>query len=57
MNEKIKVELITPTEEEKKLSQNRELVWQLKLNPGEVKTIPLKFSIEFPNDVTVYGLE
>ena len=57
MNEKIKVELITPSEEEKKLNQNRELIWQLKLNPGEVKTIPLKFSIEFPNEVTVYGLE
>jgi hypothetical protein len=57
MNEKIKVEPITPTEEEMKPGQNRELVWNLKLVPGEIKTIPLKFTVEFPNDVTVYGLE
>ncbi|MDP2365616.1 MAG: mucoidy inhibitor MuiA family protein [Ignavibacteria bacterium] len=57
MNEKIKIELITPSEKEVKLNQNHELVWQLKLNPGETKLIPLKFTVEFPNNVNVFGLE
>jgi len=57
MNEKIKIELITPPVEEKNLNQNKELVWNLKLNPGEVRAIPLKFTVKFPNDVNVYGLE
>ena len=57
MNEKIKIELITPPEAEMKLNQNKELVWQLNLTPGEIKTVPLKFTVEYPNDVNVYGLE
>ncbi len=57
MNEKIKMELINPSETEAKFNQNNELVWQLKLNPGETKIIPLKFIIEFPNNVNVFGLE
>jgi hypothetical protein len=57
MNEKIKIELITPPVEEKNLNQNKEIVWNLKLNPGEIRTLPLKFTVELPNDVTVYGLE
>ena len=57
MNETIKIELITPTVEEKNLNQNKELVWNLKLNPGEIKTLPLKFTVESPNNVNVYGLE
>ena len=57
MNEKIKIELIVPSEKEVKFNQNNELIWQLKLNPGETKIIPLKFTVEFPNNVNVFGLE
>lgn len=57
MNEKIKIELITPSEKEVRFNQNNELVWQLKLNPGETKIVPFKFTIEFPNNVNVFGLE
>lgn len=57
MNEKIKIELITPSKNEAKFNPNNELVWQLKLNPGETKIIPLKFIVEFPDNVNVFGLE
>lgn len=57
MNEKIKIELITPSKNEAKFNENNELVWQLKLNPGETKIVPLKFVVEFPDNVKVFGLE
>ncbi len=57
MNEKIKIELITPPVEEKNLNQNKEIIWNLKLNPGEVRTLPLKFTVESPNNINVFGLE
>lgn len=56
-NEKIKTELLIPKDLEEKLNDKKELRWDLKLNAGETKIIPLKFSIEFPNNVNVYGLE
>jgi len=56
-NEKIKTELLIPKEKESEINQNKEIVWNLKLNPGETKIIPLKFTVEFPNNVSVYGLE
>ena len=57
MNEGIKIELITPPEKEENLNKNKEIVWQLKLNPGEKKILLLKFTVEFPSDINVYGLE
>jgi uncharacterized protein (TIGR02231 family) len=56
-NEKIKIELLIPRELEEKLNAIKELKWDLKLNAGETKIIPLKFTVEFPNNVNVYGLE
>ena len=56
-NEKIKTELIIPKDMEEKLNDKKELKWDIKLNAGETKIIPLKFTIEFPNNVNVYGLE
>ena len=56
-NEKIKMELIIPKDLEEKLNDKKELRWDLKLNPGETKIIPLKFSIEFPSNISIYGLE
>jgi hypothetical protein len=57
MNEDIKVELLEPKIDMDKLSNDRELKWYVKLKPGEKKIIPLKYTIEFPNKVNVYGLE
>lgn len=56
-NEKIKTELLIPKDLEEKLNDKKELKWDLKLNPGETKIIPLKFTVEFPNNISVYGLE
>ncbi len=57
MNEDIKVELLEPKIDMDKLNNNKELKWDVKLKPGEKKIIPLKYTIEFPNNVNVYGLE
>ncbi len=57
MNEDIKVELLEPQIDMDKLNNDRELKWDVKLKPGEKKIIPLKYTVEFPNNVNVYGLE
>lgn len=56
-NENIKTELIIPSQKEVEINPDNELVWRLKLSPGETKIIPLKFYVEFPNNKNVYGLE
>jgi Domain of unknown function (DUF4139)/N-terminal domain of unknown function (DUF4140) len=56
-NEKIKIELLIPKDLEEKLNDKKELKWDLKLNAGETRIIPLKFTVEFPNSISVYGLE
>jgi uncharacterized protein (TIGR02231 family) len=57
MNEKIITELIAPSEQEVEINADKELIWKLKLNPGETKILPLKFFVEYPGDINVYGLE
>ncbi|MFA5056677.1 MAG: mucoidy inhibitor MuiA family protein [Opitutaceae bacterium] len=65
-NEKIEVKLLTPAESDVGTPENprevtREedgkLVWRLDLKPGEKREIPLKFSVEYPADLNVAGLE
>ncbi len=65
-NEKIEVALLTPAEgdvgtKEKPKDVTREedgkLVWRLDFKPGEKREIPLKFSVGFPGDLNVSGLE
>lgn len=65
-NEKIVVKLLAPQERElgtpeKPREITREadghLAWRLELKPGEKREIPLKFSVDYPNEVTVAGLE
>ncbi|HWZ96050.1 MAG TPA: mucoidy inhibitor MuiA family protein [Opitutaceae bacterium] len=65
-NEKIVVKLLTPAErdlstadepKETSLEADGKLVWRLDLKPGEKRELPLKFSIEYPSEVTVTGLE
>jgi uncharacterized protein (TIGR02231 family) len=65
-NEKIVVKLLTPTEsdlstadepKEASLEADGKLVWRLDLKPGEKRELPLKFSVEYPSDLAVAGLE
>ncbi len=65
-NEKIVVKLLTPQERDVGTPANikeviREndgkLTWRLNLKPGEKRDVTLKFSVEYPADVAVAGLE
>ncbi|HTQ30380.1 MAG TPA: mucoidy inhibitor MuiA family protein [Opitutaceae bacterium] len=65
-NEKIVVKLITPAKDDlgtpdapKEVSREADgkLVWRLDLKPGEKREVPLKFSVEYPADLPVEGLE
>ncbi len=65
-NEKIVVKLLTPdegdvgtTEKPKEVTREEDgkLVWRLDLKPGEKREIPLKFSVDYPADLKVAGLE
>jgi hypothetical protein len=57
MNEKIKIELLLPEKDKNKLKNDQQLVWRLKLKPGEKKILPIKFQVQFPENQNVYGLE
>ncbi len=56
-NERIVVEVIAPLPKETKPEADGTIRWTLNLSPGEKKLIPLKFSIEYPSDLNVVGLE
>ena len=56
-NEKIVVELIAPSAKDVRPEGDGTLLWKLTLAPGEKKTIPLKFNLEYPSDLQVVGLE
>jgi len=54
-HEKIVVKLLAP--EDLKPGEDGRLEWKLTLAPGEKRELPLKFSVEYPNDLPVSGLE
>ena len=56
-HEKIIVKVLSPTEREVKPEADGTLKWTINLNPGEQRDVPLKFSIEYPNDFPITGLE
>ncbi len=65
-NEKIVVKLLTPAADDlgtpdapKEVSREADgkLVWRLDLKPGEKRDVPLKFSVEYPADLPVAGLD
>jgi len=65
-NEKIEVNLLTPAEsdvgtkempKEVTREEDGKLVWRLDVKPGEKREIPLKFTVEYPGDLNVTGLE
>lgn len=64
--ERIEVKLIAPDEEtvgtkespkEVTREEDGKLVWRLDLKPGEKREVPIKFSISYPSDVRVSGVE
>ena len=56
-NEKIKVELEAPKKGEAEISADNIITWKVTLAPGEKKNLPLKFSVSYPKDLTVTGIE
>ncbi|HXC02291.1 MAG TPA: mucoidy inhibitor MuiA family protein [Opitutaceae bacterium] len=56
-NEKIVVTVLAPDAADVKPDADGTLKWTLDLNPGEKRELPLKFSIEYPADAIVAGLE
>ena len=56
-NEKIVVKQLAPDAREFKPTAEGALKWTLDLKPAEKRELTVKFSIDYPNDVQVTGLE
>ena len=56
-NEKIVVKQLAPEAKELKPAPDGTLKWTLDLKPAEKRELPIKFSIDYANDVQVAGLE
>jgi uncharacterized protein (TIGR02231 family) len=56
-NEKIVVKLVAPDERVAKPEADGTLKWTLELKPGEKRELPLTFTVEYPADLAVTGLE
>jgi uncharacterized protein (TIGR02231 family) len=56
-NEKIVVKQLSPDAKEFKPTTEGALKWTLDLKPAEKRELTVKFSIDYPNDVQVAGLE
>jgi len=55
--EKIEVAQLEPSADKVKPDAQGLLTWTLELAPGEKQEIPLKFSVTYPTDVPISGLE
>ncbi|CAB3871476.1 hypothetical protein LMG26689_03006 [Achromobacter animicus] len=55
-NEKIVVKLLSPSERDIKREEDGKLVWDWELEPGKSRETVLKFSVDYPGDVAVFGL-
>jgi uncharacterized protein (TIGR02231 family) len=56
-NEKIVVKLLAPDPKDVKPTDEGALKWTLDLKAGEKRELPVKFTVEFDNNVNVAGLE
>ena len=56
-NEKIVVKQLAPDPKELKPTADGAVKWTLDLKPAEKREVTLKFSVDYPNDVQVAGLE
>ncbi len=55
-NEKIKVHILRPTPEEANITEEGLASWELNLQPRQRKTIPVVFTVSFPEGTKVVGL-
>lgn len=55
-NEKIVVKLLSPSERDIKREEDGKLVWEWELEPGKSRETVLKFSVDYPGDIAVFGL-
>jgi uncharacterized protein (TIGR02231 family) len=56
-NEKVVVKQLVPDAKELKPANDGAMKWTLDLKPGEKRELTLKFSVDYPNDIQVTGLE
>jgi uncharacterized protein (TIGR02231 family) len=56
-NEKIKVDLKTPAKEEASIGEDGIISWTLRLAPGEKKQLTTKFTVTYPRDMKITGLD
>ncbi|HCE8942068.1 TPA: mucoidy inhibitor MuiA [Pseudomonas aeruginosa] len=56
-NEQIQVTLLEPKAQEIKREDDGKLKWDWTLQPGEKRSATLKFSVEYPKDLAVSGLD
>ncbi len=56
-NEQIQVTLLEPKAQEIKREDDGKLKWDWTLQPGEKRSAALKFSVEYPKDLAVSGLD
>lgn len=55
-DEKIVVKLLSPDEKSATREADGKLVWNWDLKPGEKREARLKFSVEYPKDISVVGI-
>ncbi len=56
-HEKITVKQLAPDPRDIKPDNEGTLKWQLDLKPGEKRELTVKFTVEYPNDLPITGLE
>lgn len=57
LDEDILVTAIEPKVDSKTPPPNNGISWVVNLKPGEKRVVPIKFSVEYPANKTLYGLE
>jgi len=55
-NERIAVKVLAPSAQDARREADGRIAWHWKLAPGESREATLKFAVEYPGDVDVYGL-
>jgi len=56
-NEKIVVKLLSPDAKDVKPTDEGTLKWTLDLKPAEKRELTIKFTVDYPNEINVSGLE
>jgi len=56
-DERIYVKVQAPTEADAAFESNGVVKWTLQLQPGEKRELPLSFTVEYPNEVAVVGMD